>query len=91
MPMSLIEALMAGRPSLVTDVAGHAEVVTDGHNGLVAASASVPALSEALERLWAARALSPAMGAAAAKSIRLQMPADPVGAHVEQLLRLTAA
>ncbi len=90
MPMSLIEALMAGRPALVTDVAGHAEVVTDGENGIVAEFPTVSALEKAIERVWSLRDHWPVMGRNAGQKIRLQMPTDPVGAYVNEILEVLA-
>jgi glycosyltransferase involved in cell wall biosynthesis len=88
MPLSLIEALLAGRPALVTDVAGHAEVVTDGDNGIVAESPTVNALINALNRLWQLREQWPSMGERAGHRIRLQIPPDPVGAYAEELEKM---
>jgi glycosyltransferase involved in cell wall biosynthesis len=88
MPMSLIEALLAGRPALVTDVAGHSEVIRDGENGIVAAAPTVMELQKALERVWQRQAEWPAMGQSAAQRIREQMPADPVGAYFDAIQSL---
>ena len=41
MPLSLVEALFCGRPALVTDIAGHAELITEGENGFLAEAATV--------------------------------------------------
>ena len=52
MPISLIEALICGRPAVVTDIGGMVEIVHEGENGFVAASPTVQTYSDALERAW---------------------------------------
>lgn len=85
MPLSLVEAMMCGRPGLVTDVGGNAEIVDDGRTGFLSATGT-RALGEALERLWVARSRLREMGAAAALAIRRLVPADPVAPFVDLLL-----
>jgi glycosyltransferase involved in cell wall biosynthesis len=89
MPLSLVEALMCGRPALVTDVAGHTELVTEGENGFVAEAPTVKHLDEALDRAWSQRHLWQSMGASAAERIRKELPSDPVGAFADRLLTLS--
>ena len=48
--MTLIEAMAASRPAVVTNVGGNAEVVTDGENGLVVESDNVPLFTNAMEK-----------------------------------------
>lgn len=86
MPLSLVEALMCGRPALVTDVAGHAELITDGENGFVAEAASVLHIGKALERAWNEREHWQAMGFKAYERIRLDIPADPAADFAESIL-----
>lgn len=88
MPLSLVEALMCGRPVLATDVAGHAELVEDGVNGFIADSPCVKHLDQALERAWQQRTCWQAMGAEAATRIRQQVPAEPVADFAARLLAL---
>lgn len=54
-PLAMVEAMLCGRPALVTDVGGHREWVEEPRNGFVAAAASPRELSAALERAWWAR------------------------------------
>lgn len=86
MPLSVVEALMCGRPALVTDVAGHAELITDGENGFVAEAASVLHIGRALERAWNERDRWPAIGRSAHERIRLDIPADPAADFAERIL-----
>lgn len=77
MPLSLVEALMCGRPAVATDVAGHAELITDGENGFVAEAPTVKHVGQALERAWAERDRWQEMGRAAHERIRRDIPIDP--------------
>jgi glycosyltransferase involved in cell wall biosynthesis len=77
LPLALVEAMMCGRPAVVTDVGGAREVVEDGLTGFVAAAATVDDLDAALERMWERRPDLLRMGAAAAAHIRELVPADP--------------
>jgi glycosyltransferase involved in cell wall biosynthesis len=79
LPLSLIEAMSCGRPAVVTDVGGNAELCVDGETGFVASAAAVEPLGEALERAWTRRAEWPALGLAAHQRTRQIVPADPVG------------
>lgn len=88
MPLSLIEALMCARPALVTDVAGHAEVVRDGVDGFVAEAASVHHIDEALERAWLRRDEWQVLGQNAAEHLGQLLPRDPAAAFAEDLCGL---
>jgi glycosyltransferase involved in cell wall biosynthesis len=90
LPLSLVEAMLCGRPSIVTDVAGNTEVVTDDVTGFVAAAPSVRLLDEALERAWARRHEWREIGRAAAAAIRARLPRDPAAVFAGRLLDLAA-
>ncbi len=90
LPLSVVEAMLCGRPVVATDVAGHAEVVEDGVTGFLADAATAPSLSRALERLWDNKSRLPEMGEAAASRIRRIMPRDPVGAFADEIVSLAA-
>ena len=64
-PLALVEAMLCGRPSVVSDVGGNAEWVAEPHNGFIAEAPSVRSFGAALERAWAARADWEAIGKAA--------------------------
>ena len=74
----LLEAMAAGRAIVTTAVGGHAEWLRDGQDGFVAATPSVPALAEALERAWAAQAQWPAIGQSARGRFLALYDPDPV-------------
>jgi len=61
-PLALTEAMLCGRPAIVTDVGGNSELVSDGVTGFVAQSATVAGVRDALERSWVERSSWAAMG-----------------------------
>lgn len=88
LPLAIVEAMHCGRPAIVTDVAGNAEVVQDGVTGFVAAAPTETHLHLALEQAWEQRARWQQIGQTAARSIRELVPADPVGDFASKLLAL---
>lgn len=88
LPVAVVEAMLSGRPCLVTDVGGSAEVVEDGRSGWVAESPTPNALDRALEAAWAARAQWEVMGRRAASSIRSLVPPDPASRYADLLAKL---
>jgi glycosyltransferase involved in cell wall biosynthesis len=52
LPISLVEAAISGRTSVVTDVGGNTEIITDNENGFVACAPTPHSFAEALERAW---------------------------------------
>jgi glycosyltransferase involved in cell wall biosynthesis len=83
--------MLCGRPAIVTDVAGNAELVTDGTTGFVAESATRRQLSEAMERAWARRQDWESMGKAAARQIREMIPRDPAAEFARKLAEVAAS
>jgi glycosyltransferase involved in cell wall biosynthesis len=55
-PLALVEAMLCGRPAVVTDVGGNTEWVDDGQTGWVAEAGSARHVGAALERAWSAAA-----------------------------------
>ncbi len=62
-PMSVLEAMAAGRPVVVTDVGALREMVTPEENGLIVPRENVDALASAVLRLLLDRELASRMGA----------------------------
>jgi glycosyltransferase involved in cell wall biosynthesis len=91
LPLSLIEAMLCGRPGIVTDVAGNTEVVADDVTGFIAAAPTPRLLDEALERAWQRRGEWRTIGAAAAASIRGRLPRDPAAVFASKLLARAGA
>jgi glycosyltransferase involved in cell wall biosynthesis len=88
LPLALVEAMLYGRPSIVTDVGGMAEIVDDNVTGFVAAAPTAAAFDEALERAWAQRQNWRQIGARAADSIRKIVPPEPCRQFAGKLLEL---
>jgi glycosyltransferase involved in cell wall biosynthesis len=88
LPVAVVEAMLAGRPCLVTDIGGSAELVEHARSGWVAESPTGPALDRALDLAWDSRRQWSAMGSYAARAIRSLVPADPAGTYGELLLEL---
>lgn len=51
-PLALVEAMLCGRPAVVTDVGGNTEWLEDGETGFVAAAPTAKPFGAALERAW---------------------------------------
>jgi len=85
LPLVLVEAMLCGRPSIVTDVGGNGEVVDDGETGFIACGADVASFDDAMERAWSRRGDWERMGQLAAQRVRQLVPADPGGVFAEKL------
>lgn len=68
-PLALTEAMLCGRPAVVTDVGGNAELISDRVTGFVAQSATLDSLRDAMERSWTWRNRWEEMGARAHDTI----------------------
>jgi glycosyltransferase involved in cell wall biosynthesis len=90
MSLALIEAMSCGRPALVTDVGGNAELCVDNETGFVASAAAVGPLAEALERAWARRGEWEKMGRAARARVLQLVPTDPVADFCKLLEEVAA-
>ncbi len=86
LPLVVVEAMLCGRPVIVTNVAGNAELVTDNVTGFVAEAPTVHHLDEAMERAWQRRHEWRRIGAVAAESVRLQIPKNPADVFANKLL-----
>jgi glycosyltransferase involved in cell wall biosynthesis len=88
MPLAIVEAMLCGRPCIVTDVAGHKELVRDGVNGFLAKAPTVELLDEAMSRAWENRGWLREMGCTAASDVRQWVSADPSEDFVRELTAL---
>ena len=88
LPLTLVEAMLCGRPAIVTDVGGNREVVDDLVTGFLAAAAAESDIDDAFEKAWDRRDDWRAMGQLAAKRIRELVPADPAAEFAGQLLEI---
>lgn len=84
--LAVMEAMMLGRPNVVTQAGGNSEVVEDNQTGFIANAVTVKAFDEALERAWQRRSELSSMGVLAAQRIRELTPEDPCLEFAERLL-----
>jgi len=85
-PISLLEAMVCARPSVVTAVGGIADCVREGETGFIAEAPTPELLSRALERAWQSRDAWKEMGRRA-RSITLErIEPDPGGSCLQLLL-----
>lgn len=88
--LALVEAMLCGRPAVVTDVGDQARWVTDGETGFVSPAPTVSALRPALERAWRTRADWQQIGQRA-RAAALRRTERPPSQVVLELLREAAA
>lgn len=88
LPLAAVEAMMCGRPVIVTNVGGYADVVQDNVTGFVAEAPTCRHLHAAMERAWAARHRWQQIGTTAASAIRELIPENPGRAFANRLLEL---
>jgi len=85
MPLALVEAMLCGRPGIVTDVGGNRELVRDGVNGFIAKAPTVELVDEAMNRAWKEQHRLREIGARAAEDARQFVPRDPGRDFAQQL------
>jgi glycosyltransferase involved in cell wall biosynthesis len=85
LPLALVEAMLCGRPGIVTDVAGNAEMITDNETGFIAAAAKAACLDEAMERAWHKRDQWRLIGLDAASRIKELLPPDPIADLIQRM------
>jgi glycosyltransferase involved in cell wall biosynthesis len=87
MPLALVEAMMCGRPGIVTKVGGNAELIEDRVTGFLAAPAE-DSLDTVLEDAWTNRHRLHEMGRLAASRVRELIPANPADEFAQLLLKI---
>ncbi len=91
LPLALVEAMWCGRPAVVTDVGGNAELCLDNETGFVAPAATLSSFAHTLQRAWERRMEWPRLGQAARARVENQVPKDPVGLFCDRLKACAAA
>jgi glycosyltransferase involved in cell wall biosynthesis len=85
MPLVLVEAMLCGRPGIVTDVGGNRELVRDGINGFMAKAPTVELLDETMNRVWENRDRLKEIGHIASTDARKFVSPDPGGDFAREL------
>jgi glycosyltransferase involved in cell wall biosynthesis len=85
LPMSVLEAMSAGLPAVVSPVGALPEAVVDGVSGLLVAPGDTAGLKRALGKILLDRKLAARMGAAARESARLRFAPERVIPQLEDL------
>lgn len=86
LPRVVLEAMLAGKPVVGSDVTGTRELIVHEETGLLYAYGDVPALVAALRRLLADPLLRRAMGEAGRRRVAERFSIDAYVAGVEQVL-----
>lgn len=86
MPLTLVEAMVCGRPALCSDVGGASELIRDGTNGFLAGSPFAAQLAQGLDRAWNHRQTLQAMGAIAHEDALRFLPANPGARLLEDVV-----
>lgn len=91
-PISVMEAMAAGRPVVATDIGGTNEVVLDGATGLLVPPADPEALAMAIRAVLGDAELRDRLGAAGRERARREFSAEAMAAQVstvyEELLEV---
>lgn len=88
LPLAIVEAMLAGRVCIVTEVGGNAELIEDDVNGFVAGAPTRKHYGEALERAWSRRDEWEEIGRRAAAFVRTRVPPCPEATFADRLLSL---
>jgi glycosyltransferase involved in cell wall biosynthesis len=84
MPLVLLEAMSAGRPSIITNAGGNAEIVQNDVTGFIG-EAQTESFSEAMERAWVKRSEWKEMGTKASTYIKEKIPLSPEKEFANQI------
>ncbi len=89
LPLALVEGMWCGRPAILTDVGGNAEMCVDGGTGFIAPAATVASVAEAMERAWQRRNEWQDMGKAARARAEALVPRNPIRIFADKLKSCT--
>lgn len=88
LPIVILEAMMAGRIVIATDVSGNIEVFEHNTTGFVIPAPRVKYVDNILEHAWESKKKWKAMGLEARKSISMTYPSNPAKIFADNLLKL---
>jgi len=91
LPVTVLEAMAAGRCIVATAVGGIVEAIRDGCEGVLVPPADVPALADALHRVLADPELRARLGRNAERRYREHYTAEAMVARYEEIYRRIAA
>ena len=86
-PVANFEGMACGKPQVVTDVLGIADVIENGVNGFVVPQKSVKALTLALKKLIESQSLRKKMGQANRELIRKKLTTKRIGKKYTDLFK----
>jgi glycosyltransferase involved in cell wall biosynthesis len=86
LPLAVLEAMMCGRPAVVTDAGENRLVLEDGVTGFIAETATPYSFGKTLERAWAGQSGWAQMGQSAHRRAREMASADPSGRLLEYVV-----
>ena len=86
-PVSIMEAMVAGIPTVATDTGGIPELVVDGSTGVLVPQQSATALADAIARLGADPELAGQLGAAGAEHVRTEFDAAAIARRLIDLMK----
>lgn len=87
LPLSMVEAMFAGRPVIVTNAGGNGELVEDGVTGFIG-GIDDRSFGEAMERAWSRRSEWETIGRRAAGHVNRTVPPFPENDFANELLSL---
>jgi glycosyltransferase involved in cell wall biosynthesis len=88
LPLALVEAMLCGRPAIVTNAGGNSEVLEDEVSGFMAQAATVAAVDDAMERAWNRRHEWQKIGMKAAALVRKKVSQDPSALFTAKLVAI---
>lgn len=91
LPVSLLEAMLAGLPAAASDIEPHVEVLRDGETGLIFPRGSDEALAAAMERLYRDPGLRARIGVAARAVAETSFTTDVIVPQWEAVYERLAA
>ena len=86
MPLTLVEAMLCGRPAVISDVGGGRELLRDGVNGFLAGSPFANQIEDALERMWQGKDKLSSLGIQAYEDANSYIPENAGYIFFEQLI-----